>query len=71
MEFAGKPYKDAEAHILRTNNWMDTHTFPEGVKVQRFCLTLAGEVDYGMSYLGLSLKIGMVYKLSLDSNIQK
>ena len=22
---------------------MDTHTFPEGVQVQRFCLTLVGE----------------------------
>ena len=22
---------------------MDTHAFPEGVKVQRFCLTLVGE----------------------------
>ena len=21
-------------------NWLDTHAFPEGVKVQRFCLTL-------------------------------
>ena len=25
------------------NNWMDTHQFQEGVKVQRFCLTLVGE----------------------------
>ena len=39
--FIGKP--DAEAHLLRTNDWMDTHAFPEGVKVQRFCLTLIGE----------------------------
>ena len=42
-EFAGKPDKDAEAHLLRTNDWMDTHAFPEGVKVQQFCLTLVGE----------------------------
>ena len=42
-EFAGKPDEDAEAHLLRTNDWMDTHAFPEGVKVQRICLTLAGE----------------------------
>ena len=41
-EFSGKP-EDAEAHLLRTNDWMDTHAFPEGVKVQWFCLTLAGE----------------------------
>ena len=31
-EFAGKPDEDMEAHPLRTNNWMDTHAFPEGVK---------------------------------------
>ena len=31
-----------EAH-LRTNDWMDTHAFQEGVKVQCFCLTLVGE----------------------------
>ena len=29
--------------MLRTNNWMDTHQFPEGVTVQRFCWTLVGE----------------------------
>ena len=42
-EFAGKPNEDAEAHLLRTNDWMDTHAFQEGVKVQRFCLMLVGE----------------------------
>ena len=42
-EFSGKPDKDVEAHLLRTNNWMTTHGFPEAVKVQRFCLTLVGE----------------------------
>ena len=36
-EFAGKPDETAETHLLRTNDWMDTHAFPEGVKVQRFC----------------------------------
>ena len=25
------------------NDWMDTHEFPDHVKVQRFCLTLIGE----------------------------
>ena len=39
-EFKGKPGEDAEAYLLRTNNWMDTRAFPEGVKVPRFCLTL-------------------------------
>ena len=42
-EYAGRLNKDAEAHLLRMNNWMDTHKFPEHVKVQRFCLTLGGE----------------------------
>ena len=42
-EFEGKPDEDVEAHLLRTNDWMDTHAFPEGVKVQCFCLTLVGE----------------------------
>ena len=39
-EFAGKPNDDVEALLHRTNDWMDTYAFPEGVKVQRFCLTL-------------------------------
>ena len=30
-------------HLLRTNDWMNTHQFQEGVKIQRFCLTLIGE----------------------------
>ena len=30
-------------YLLQTNNWMTTHDFPDGVKVQRFCLTLTGE----------------------------
>ena len=42
-EFSEKAEEDAEAHLLRANNWMDTYQFQEGVKVQRFCLTLAGE----------------------------
>ena len=42
-EFYGKPDEDVEAHLLRTNDWMTTHDFPEDVKVQRFCLTLVGE----------------------------
>ena len=35
-EFSGKP-------LLRTNDWMETHNFPEEAKVQRFYLTLTGE----------------------------
>ena len=40
-EFSGKP-EDAEAHLLRTNEWMETHNFPDDAKVWRFCLTLTG-----------------------------
>ena len=32
-EFTGKPEEDAEAHLLRTNDWMRTHNFEEDVKV--------------------------------------
>ena len=39
-EFAGKPEEDAEAHQLRTNDWMCTLVFSGSVKVQRFCLNL-------------------------------
>ena len=42
-EFVGKPDEDTETHPFRTKYWIDTHAFPEGVKVQRFCLTLVGE----------------------------
>ena len=36
LEYAGKPDQDAEAHLLRTNDWMDTHAFPDSGKVQHF-----------------------------------
>ena len=42
-EFSGKPKEDAEAHLLRTEDWMTTHSFPEDQKVGRFCLTLTPE----------------------------
>ena len=42
-EFSGKPREDAVAHLFRTNDWMETHNFPDDTKVQRFCLTLTGE----------------------------
>ena len=42
-EYSGKPEEDVEAHLLRMNDWMNTHDFPEDVKNQRFCLTLMGE----------------------------
>ena len=42
-EFSGKPDEGAEAHLLHTNDWMNAHNFDEGVRVQRFCLTLFEE----------------------------
>ena len=42
-EFSDKLKEDVVAHLLRTNDWMETHNFPEKAKVQRFCLTLTGE----------------------------
>ena len=42
-DFSGKPKEDAEAHLLRTTDWMTTHDFPEDQKIRRFCLTLLGE----------------------------
>ena len=42
-EFSGKPEEDAEAHLLRTNDWVETQNFPWVAKVQRFCFTLPGE----------------------------
>ena len=42
-EFSGKPEEDVEAHLLKMEDWMTMHVFPEGQKVRRFCLTLMGE----------------------------
>ena len=42
-EFSRKSEENAEAHLLHSNDWMNAHHFVEGVKVQRFCLTLLGE----------------------------
>ena len=42
-KYAGKPEEDVEPHLLRMNDWMDTHDFQDQVKVQRFCLTLVGK----------------------------
>ena len=42
-ELSGKPDENAEAHLLHSNDWMNTHCFVSGVKAKRFCLTLLGE----------------------------
>ena len=43
-EFLGKPDEDAEALLLCTNDLVNAHHFIEGVKFQKFCLTLLGKV---------------------------
>ena len=42
-KFLGKPEEDVEAHLLRTEDWMVTHDFPDDQKVRWFCLALKGE----------------------------
>ena len=42
-EFLGKPEEDAESHLLKSADWMNTYQFQKGFKVQRFCLTLVGD----------------------------
>ena len=32
-KYSGKPDKDAEGHLLRRNDWIDTHGFQDHVKV--------------------------------------
>ena len=41
--FSGKTEEDTMVHLLKTNDWMQTHKFPDDTKVRRFCLTLTGE----------------------------
>ena len=50
-DFSGKP-EDAEAHLLCSNDWMNSHCFDDDVKVQRFCLTLLGEARLWFHSLG-------------------
>ena len=51
-DFSGKPEEDVEANLLRTNDWMTTHDFPDDQKVRRFCLSLSGEARLWYETLG-------------------
>ena len=51
-EFSGKLEEDAEEHLLRTNDWMESHNFPEDQKVRRFCLMLMAEARLWYATLG-------------------
>ena len=42
-DFLGKPEEDVEAHLLHSNDWMETHCFNKDIRVHRCCLTLLGE----------------------------
>ena len=53
-ELAGKPEEDAEATLVCTNDWMQTHHFKENAKVDRFCLTLLGEAQLWYETLNLN-----------------
>ena len=43
-EFSGTHNEDAEAHLLRMEDWITSHNFPEDHKVGWFCLTLMVEM---------------------------
>ena len=71
LEFSGRPDEDVEAHLLHANDWMNAHHFIEGVKVQRFCLTLLGlsmNTVLGEVILGETLEI-MIDK-TVEENIE-
>ena len=42
-ELSGRPEEDVEAHLLRTNDMMETQNFSHVAKVHRFFLTITGE----------------------------
>ena len=51
-DFSGKPEEDVEVHLLKTNDWMTTHDFPDDQRVRRFCLTLSSEARLWYETLG-------------------
>ena len=44
LKVSGKPDKGAKTHLLRTNDWTNTHALQEGVKANGFFWALIGEV---------------------------
>ena len=63
-EFAGKMDEDVEAYILRTNDWMDMHNFPNDQKIRRFCFTLTGKArlwyeNHQACKFRLAINVGM------------
>ena len=43
LGFQVSQMEDPEAHLLRTIEWIDTHNFAAGQRVQKFRLILVGE----------------------------
>ena len=41
-EFSGKPEEDAEAHLLRSNDWMEAHRFDEEYKSSEILSHIVG-----------------------------
>ena len=71
-EFSGKPDEDAEAQLLHSNDWMNAHCFIDGVKVQRFCLTLLGEARLWFQSLEPLHNVTWPnYKIYLGKGIQR
>ena len=71
-EFSEKPDEAAEAHLLHSNDWMTAHNFVDGIRVQRFCLTLLGEAR--LWYHSLELlkhRLARVCKICLGNDTQK
>ena len=68
-EYSGKPNEDAEAHLLRTKEWMDTHRFQDHIKVWSFCLTLTGEARLWYESLRPIIKDWAGLQTLLDNSI--
>ena len=67
-EFASKPEEDVEAHLLRTNDWVDTHDFPNDAKVRIFCLSLTGEGRLWYETLGtVAIRLGSITRSCLTA----
>ena len=49
-EFSRKPDEDAETHLLHSNDWMNAHSFVEGVKSTDFVSHYWEKQDYGTTH---------------------
>ena len=70
-EYSGKAEEDVEAHLLITNDWMNTHDFSDDVKVQRFCLTLMGEAKLWYASLEPIVMKWAELQISLGDSTQR